>query len=235
MTKAAGEVTANCVVYSSPKRHWGLHWCGTFQWTACLHRVYILKVFLVMALMCMACNVHIDFFFNQRPLGKQTFPRILILQKCEGGEQRDTAVAVPEESSIYLWCFYPSSAITPPAQQLQHVWYHRGKPGRYWRKLMVWKIFSLCYHIPCLNTWNLKQLTSKSSFLRYYIWTFLPQASFFWAISVREGTRHLLDTAKALSTRMTCCINCGHLFKGLEDQTRAGAWPKELQCLLFHL
>lgn len=163
MTKIAGEVTANCVVYSSPQRHQGLQWHGTFLWTACHHRVYILKfgdfflfVCFVMALMCMVCNMHIDFFFNRYLLNKQTFPRILIPKKCEGEEQRETAIAITEESSIYPWCFHQSSAITPPAQELQHVWYHRGKPEHYWRNLMVWKIFSICYHIPIINSLYLK-------------------------------------------------------------------------------
>lgn len=93
--------------------------------------------------MCMAHNMHTDFFFNQHPPGKQTFPRILIPKKREGEEQRETATAVPEESSLYPWCFYQTSAITPPAQELQHLCYHWEKPGHYWRKLVVWKILSM--------------------------------------------------------------------------------------------
>lgn len=81
-----------------------------------------------------------------------------------------------------------------------------------------------CYHIPCLNTWHLNELTSKPSFSRHYIWAFLPQASFFQDILIPEGTHHLLATKKVLNTTTTCCISCGHLFKGLEDQTTAGAW-----------
>lgn len=222
MANGNEEVTAITMACSGLQRHHGLKQYQTFLWAACSHWVYILNRFLPWHL-CAWYVTCIDFCFNQHPLGKQAFPRILIPKQCEDEEQRETAMTIPGESSIYPWWSYQPSEITPPAQELQRVWYHGGNLGisgenQWFEGYSLSVITHLVWISDIYSSWQAKHLSLE------IIMSLSFTGQFFWAISIPEGTHHQLVMKKALNARMTYCISCGHLFKGQKDQTTADTW-----------